>query len=100
MKILPVLLFVYSLFLHFNYLHAQTEIRGRVLDEADQTALTNATIMLLQAKDSILVEHTRAGEDGQFKLLKKDTIPYLLIVSYPKYGRSEERRVGKECRSR
>lgn len=42
--------------------------------------------MLLQAKDSILVNHTRADENGGFKLLKPDTIPYLLIVSYPKYG--------------
>ena len=86
MKRLPVILFVCFLLLHFNYLYAQTEIRGRVLDEADQTALTNATIMLLQAKDSILVGHTRAGEDGQFKLATTDTIPYLLLVSYPKYG--------------
>ena len=65
---------------------AQTEVTGKVLDESDQTALFQATVMLLQAKDSILVAHTRANENGSFKLLKPDTIPYLLIVSYPKYG--------------
>ncbi len=86
MKRLSAILFVFSLLLCFNHLQAQTEITGKVLDENDQTSLTNATIMLLQAKDSILVAHTRAGENGGFKLLKPDTIPYLLIVSYPKYG--------------
>src|SRR5690606_27892312 len=47
---------------------------------------TCALPILLQAKDSILVGHTRAGEDGQFKLATTDTIPYLLLVTYPKYG--------------
>lgn len=42
--------------------------------------------MLLQAKDSILVAYERAEQDGLFKLLKPDTVPYLVIVSYPKYG--------------
>ncbi|NGM64750.1 outer membrane beta-barrel protein [Sphingobacterium sp. SGR-19] len=69
-----------------THLGAQTTIKGRVLDENDQTSLVNATIMLLQAKDSILVDHTRADENGKFNLTKPDTIPYLLIVSYPKYG--------------
>lgn len=86
MKRLSAILFVCSLLLCFSHLQAQTEITGKVLDENDQTSLTNATVMLLQAKDSILVAHTRSAANGEFKLLKPDTIPYLLIVSYPKYG--------------
>ena len=32
----------------------QTHVSGTVVDEVDQAKLTNATVMLLQAKDSIL----------------------------------------------
>ncbi|MBD1420281.1 outer membrane beta-barrel protein [Sphingobacterium chuzhouense] len=86
MKRLSILFFTLFFLGCFTHLRAQTTITGKVLDESDQTSLVNATIMLLQAKDSILIAHTRAGENGGFKLLKPDTIPYLVIVSYPKYG--------------
>lgn len=64
----------------------QTNVSGTVVDEVDQTKLTNATVMLLQAKDSILVDFIRADQDGRFKLQSPDTADYLLIISYPKFG--------------
>ncbi|MBE8713267.1 outer membrane beta-barrel protein [Sphingobacterium hungaricum] len=68
--------------------YAQSKLTGKIVDEADKAALRNATIMLLQAKDSILVDFTRADENGKFSLTKIDSIDHLLIVSYPKYGES------------
>ena len=64
----------------------QTKISGTVVDEVDKTKLTNATVMLLQAKDSILIDFTRADQEGRFQLENPDTADYLLIVSYPKFG--------------
>jgi len=68
--------------------YSQSKISGKIVDEADEGVLRNATIMLLQAKDSILVDFTRADDNGKFSLSKSDTMDYLLIVSYPKYGES------------
>src|SRR5690606_34080288 len=64
----------------------QTNVSGTVVDEVDKAKLTNETVMLLQAKDSILIDFTRADQDGRFKLQNPDTTDYLLIISYPKFG--------------
>ncbi|MGH2624561.1 MAG: carboxypeptidase-like regulatory domain-containing protein, partial [Sphingobacterium sp.] len=65
---------------------AQSKITGEIIDETDNTKLTNATVMLLQAKDSILVDFTRVNQDGKFSINNPDTANYLLLVSYPKFG--------------
>src|SRR5690606_37474918 len=89
--------------------YAQSIVSGEVLDEESNIKLSNATIMLIQALDSILVDFTRAAENGKFKITAPRSGDYRLIVSYPKYadysvdvqgGRSEERRVGQEWRAR
>ena len=64
----------------------QVKVSGTVVDATDKTKLAQATVMLLQAKDSILVDFTRTSENGNFALHFPDTSRYLLIVSYPKYG--------------
>ena len=43
---------------------AQSKISGSIVDESDKAKLANATVMLLQAKDSILVDFTRVNADG------------------------------------
>ncbi|NGM61203.1 outer membrane beta-barrel protein [Sphingobacterium sp. SGG-5] len=65
---------------------AQQKIFGSVIDEADKTKLAQATVMLLQAKDSILIAYGRADEKGVFSLERPATGSFLLIVSYPKYS--------------
>lgn len=64
----------------------QSKIAGKISDVKDHLKLTDATVMLVTAKDSILQGFTRSDENGQFSLSKPDTGSYLLIVSYPKYG--------------
>lgn len=64
----------------------QSKIRGKVVDQHENKTLENASVMLLQAKDSILVRFTRADKTGDFSIDKPDTGNFLLIVSYPKYG--------------
>lgn len=67
--------------------YSQKTITGVVVDESDSsTKLVKATVMLLQAKDSILVAHARTGAGGEFLLRQPDTIPYILMITYPKFG--------------
>ncbi len=65
---------------------AQSKISGSIVDESDKAKLANATVMLLQAKDSILVDFTRVNADGKFSINNPDNQDHLLIVSYPKFG--------------
>ncbi|WP_159634326.1 outer membrane beta-barrel protein [Sphingobacterium composti Ten et al. 2007 non Yoo et al. 2007] len=66
--------------------YAQSKISGRVLDITDKVKLKNATIMLVQAKDSLLVDYTRADGDGYFEFKKPSQGDHLVMVSYPKYA--------------
>src|SRR5690606_9954636 len=86
MKLLTTVLL--SLVLGFISLQtsAQSKISGSIVDESDKTKLANATVMLLQAKDSILVDFTRVNADGKFAIKNPDNQDYLLIISYPKFG--------------
>jgi len=49
--------------------HAQRKISGEVVDESDKAKLKQASVMLLQAKDSILVDFARVQENGKFQML-------------------------------
>ena len=84
MKGLYLFLFTLLVFTVPNY--AQSVITGEVLDEESNVKLSSATIMLIQAQDSILVDFTRAAENGKFKLAKPAEGDYRLIISYPKYA--------------
>lgn len=84
-----------TLFLCFSMAnYGQVKVSGTVVDATDKTKLAQATVMLLQAKDSILIDFTRTSESGVFSLIRPDTARHLLIVSYPKYGDFYEELVG------
>jgi len=67
---------------------AQTagSIKGSVADTAEKTTLTNATIAVLNAKDSILRSFTWAGVNGVFAINKLPEGKYILMVTYPGYA--------------
>ena len=56
------------------------------MDNNDGLKLKNASIMLVQKQDSLLVGYTRADQNGYFEIAKPDKGEYLLIFSYPKYA--------------
>jgi hypothetical protein len=60
-------------------------IKGSVADTASNSKLTNATVSVLNAKDSILQKFTRV-KDGNFEVsnLKKGKL--ILLVTYPGYA--------------
>lgn len=85
MKRLTLLIGVFILFCGAN-LYGQTSFKGEVVDGLDKQALANASIVLLNAQDSILVSFTRADDRGRFTLEKPAEGSFLLLVTYPKYG--------------
>lgn len=62
----------------------QSQIHGKIVDKADNKALTNASIILLD-QDSVLKHFTRANEDGNFQIKNINKASYILIVTYPKF---------------
>lgn len=64
----------------------KTTISGIVLDSSANIRLSNASVVLLQAKDSFIVADTRADKEGRFSFHNmNDTARYVLFFSYPKY---------------
>lgn len=77
-----ILFILNALFIYTSW--GQSQIHGKIVDKADNKALTNASIILLD-QDSVLKYFTRANEDGNFQIKNIDNSSYILIVSYPKF---------------
>ena len=63
----------------------QTTLTGKVRDSLAGIDLAEATVVALNARDSILVDYTYTNREGnfEFKLIPGN---YLLMVSYPTYA--------------
>jgi hypothetical protein len=60
-------------------------IEGTIMDSVIKKTLTSATVSLARAKDSSLINFTRANEDGYFQIKNVEPGKYLLSVSYVGY---------------
>lgn len=61
-------------------------ITGRVIDSSGSVRLPNASIALLQSRDSFLIADTRTDKNGSFSFSNlNDTASYILLFSFPKY---------------
>jgi hypothetical protein len=61
-------------------------IKGQVSDSVEKKQLQHASIIILNAKDSILVGSARADKEGRFNLNAKSAGKYILMISYPQYA--------------
>lgn len=62
------------------------QIIGRVVDNSTKKTLQDASIVLLNKKDSFIVAETRSDYDGQFNIDGlNDRQTYILFISYPRY---------------
>jgi len=70
------------------FLSAQNpySIKGRIVDTASTVKMVNATIAVLNAKDSTLRKFTRAGADGSFAVSPLGKGKFILLVSYRGYA--------------
>lgn len=60
-------------------------VKGVAVDTTLSRNLSNANIVVLNAKDSILVDFARTAQDGAFSLKLPGPGKFLLFVSYPQY---------------
>lgn len=85
MKKLLILSFI--LFHFFSTVKAQqTQVKGMVVDSSANNKLSNASVSILQAKDSILVTFTRTNSNGEFNFKNLSAGNYLILVTYPDYA--------------
>jgi len=72
----------------FNlFTYAQTKsVRGVIADLSSNVKLKNATVSILNAKDSTLYKFTRAGHDGSFSFESFKSGSFILLVTYPEYA--------------
>jgi Carboxypeptidase regulatory-like domain len=80
-KIFPLLL----LLLPF-WAGAQTTISGTVSDTTNNKQLTNSVVSLLRKTDSVLVQFTRSGSNGNFLLKNVRPGDYLVFITHPTFG--------------
>ncbi|UEG53606.1 outer membrane beta-barrel family protein [Mucilaginibacter daejeonensis] len=74
------------LFSTFLFAQNNYAVKGSVVDTASNAKLTNATVMVLNAKDSTLRKFARAGANGVFNIGPLNTGKFILLVTYPKYA--------------
>jgi hypothetical protein len=70
-----------TLFAQNNY-----SIKGAAVDTESVIKLRNATVIVLNAKDSILRKFTRANETGNFSVDGLKPGKFILLISYPDYA--------------
>ncbi|MDR3695255.1 outer membrane beta-barrel family protein [Mucilaginibacter sp.] len=61
-------------------------VKGDIVDTAENAKLLNASISVLNAKDSTLVSFTRAAGGGAFSIGNLHKGKFILLVSYPTYA--------------
>ncbi|MNG80946.1 hypothetical protein D3C87_653290 [compost metagenome] len=66
--------------------YAQQRLTGVVVDTKDKAKLHQASVALLNPKDSILIKFDRTKENGTFQIANLDTGIYKMVVSYPQYA--------------
>ena len=82
------LLFTIFFMIFFNSAFSQSGFRitGKIVDTTEQKILVNANIVLLSAKDSVLVTSVRSNTEGKFEFSNISKGQYILLVSFPKYA--------------
>lgn len=61
-------------------------VKGIVADTANNSKLHNATISILNAKNSTLFKYTRASATGSFTINSMKKGNFILLLTYPDYA--------------
>lgn len=85
MKKLLLLFGIYILYI--STATAQTAVvKGVITDTTSKQNLLNTSVVLLNAKDSMMVSFTRSNAKGFFEIKNLKAGKYLLLSSYPSYA--------------
>ena len=61
-------------------------LKGRTIDTASSSILADASVAILNAKDSTLVKFTRTLPNGNFEIDGIKSGKFILLISYPRYA--------------
>ncbi len=82
-KFLPVA--VACMIIGFYASAQKATLKGVVNDTTSNQKLSNATVSLLHAKDSILYKFTRTDTKGNFEFKNLDSGKFVFLITYPQY---------------
>ena len=82
----PLLVLCLGLAINNATAQSNSTIKGQVIDTAEKVQLLNASVNLLRAKDSVLLNAIRADKEGRFEFTNVKAGKYVLMVSYPQYA--------------
>lgn len=86
MKHISLVLFLSLCFCSSLLAQNQNSLKGIVADTANFSRLENATISILNAKDSTLYKFTRAAANGTFSIATMKKGDFILLLTYPNYA--------------
>jgi outer membrane receptor protein involved in Fe transport len=69
-----------------GYAQSNYTIKGSATDTTEKRSLLNTTVMVLNAKDSILYKFTRVTADGSFVINNLKPGKFIMVMSYPGYA--------------
>lgn len=76
-----------ALLAFFVFAKAQNNsVKGFIVDLSSNAKLHNATVSVLNAKDSTLYRFTRAAQNGSFNFENIKKGDFILLVTYPEYA--------------
>jgi len=64
-------------------------IKGKLIDTAAKQPISDATVSVINAKDSSVVSYTLSDKQGAFEIKSLDTGAYRLVVSHQGYGETK-----------
>lgn len=86
MKLLRLAILIVMCYSSAAYAQNPFTIKGVVADTASNSKMHNATITILNAKDSTLYKFTRAAANGSFAIPNMKKGNFILLLTYPEYA--------------
>jgi hypothetical protein len=68
------------------YAQNSPSVKGLIIDTASTSKLVNASVLMLNSKDSTLVKFSRVNATGSFNMSGFSKGNYILLVTYPGYA--------------
>ena len=76
------------------------QVYGTVVDSVSGDPIPYASVSIVNSRSSTIMTGGITDDDGNFHVKEIAMGRHKIVIEYIGYKRSEERRVGKECRSR
>ena len=86
MKLKLLLTIFLTLYLFSAFAQNTYSVKAEVADTALHIKMINASILVLNAKDSILKKFARTAVDGTFSISNLKNGKYILLINYPGYA--------------